>query len=63
MHKMDGIAAAVEIREENSLAEIIMMTNYSSSSLKRAANSAGIKYYFKKEEIEELIKIIKEIKK
>ncbi|MBS1794970.1 MAG: response regulator transcription factor [Acidobacteria bacterium] len=56
--RLDGIAAAGQIIEEDPAARVVMVTNHKDAGLRRAARTAGACGYVLKENLLELLDIL-----
>jgi CheY-like chemotaxis protein len=59
MKPVDGIAATRQIMSADPLAKVIMVTNYAESELREAAKSAGAIAYVLKDNLLELVRLLK----
>jgi CheY-like chemotaxis protein len=59
MNDVDGITATREIMSADPLAKVIMVTNYAESELREAARSAGAIAYVLKDDLLELVRLLK----
>lgn len=59
---MDGLTASMEIKQSHPNAKFIFVTNYNDSSLKQKALSIKGSYFFLKENLNEFVQLIKQIK-
>ena len=60
MERMDGITATRQIRASDPAAKVIIVTQYDQADLREAANAAGACGYVWKENLLEIVRILRE---
>jgi CheY-like chemotaxis protein len=61
MPRMDGLLATKQIRQSDPLAKIVMVTDYDDEDLRRAATAAGACGYTLKQDLSELIELLRSL--
>jgi CheY-like chemotaxis protein len=61
MPRMDGLLATKQIRQSHPLAKIVMVTDYDDEDLRRAATAAGACGYTLKQDLSELIELLRSL--
>jgi CheY-like chemotaxis protein len=61
MPRMDGLLATKQIRQSDPSAKIVMVTDYDDEDLRRAATAAGACGYTLKQDLSELIELLRSL--